>query len=296
MWFYAKDDRQIGPVSEDIIVELIRKGEITRETKVWRDGFQDWKKLEDTELSKYLVEAPKAPSYISNKSMDNPKENIVVTNKSSGNLKTLLIVMASVLITIVALSIGYVFIIKNKSSKSSEVNNYNQPPVVANQPQPSQAPPQTPQTSNQYPPPPSNYATPQQQTPTQYPQSQYSQTNEVAAIDLVVENYYSNIPNNLEVSYEQLSPERRASMPFSSWASGYGSTLYDKLQNIKVLELTPDYAKVFVTFQSKDIANDGGTIVKNWEGTWTLVKENGKWYLDRSDIRLANGYYKRPLY
>ncbi|WP_461876321.1 DUF4339 domain-containing protein, partial [Hydrogenobaculum sp.] len=249
MWFYAKDDRQIGPVSEDIIVELIRNGEITRETKVWRDGFQDWKKLEDTELVKYLVEAPKAPSYISNKSIDNTN----VTNKSSENLKTLLIVMASVLITVVALSIGYVFIIKNKSSKSNEVNNYNQPPVATNQPQPSQAPPQP---QYQQPPSQSTYASPQTpQASTQYPPSQYSQTNEIAAIDLVVENYYSNIPNNLEVSYEQLSPERRATMRYDSWAYGYVSTLYDKLQSIKVLELTPDYAKVFVTFQSKDIAN-----------------------------------------
>ncbi|MGC8650984.1 MAG: hypothetical protein ACP5S8_08490, partial [Hydrogenobaculum sp.] len=73
-------------------------------------------------------------------------------------------------------------------------------------------------------------------------------------------------------------------------------TLYDRIKSIKILELTPDYAKVFVTFRSRDIGDDDETVVKNWEGTWTLVKENGKWYLDRSDIRLANGYYKRPLY
>ncbi len=42
MWFYAKDDRPIGPISEEEMTVLIRDGVVTSSTLVWKKGMADW--------------------------------------------------------------------------------------------------------------------------------------------------------------------------------------------------------------------------------------------------------------
>jgi len=41
-WFYARGDMQRGPVSEDELRDLINNGIIAAETRVWREGMEDW--------------------------------------------------------------------------------------------------------------------------------------------------------------------------------------------------------------------------------------------------------------
>jgi hypothetical protein len=44
-WFYAVGSERRGPVPQEEFDELVRKGEITPETLVWREGFEDWRPL-----------------------------------------------------------------------------------------------------------------------------------------------------------------------------------------------------------------------------------------------------------
>lgn len=41
-WYYAKDGRQIGPVSEDDFQNLVQNGTIASNTLIWRQGMPDW--------------------------------------------------------------------------------------------------------------------------------------------------------------------------------------------------------------------------------------------------------------
>ena len=41
-WYYVGQFGQLGPLSEDQMLELIESQVITRETFVWKDGMQDW--------------------------------------------------------------------------------------------------------------------------------------------------------------------------------------------------------------------------------------------------------------
>lgn len=41
-WFYSPDGSERFEVSEEVLLELIRSGKVTRDTLVWRDGMADW--------------------------------------------------------------------------------------------------------------------------------------------------------------------------------------------------------------------------------------------------------------
>lgn len=41
-WYYAIGGRQIGPVSEADLGELVKSGTVTEDTLVWREGMADW--------------------------------------------------------------------------------------------------------------------------------------------------------------------------------------------------------------------------------------------------------------
>lgn len=53
-WYYVYRNRTIGPFSQEVMVRKIREGELDGETYVWREGYQDWKHLEDTPFVSYL--------------------------------------------------------------------------------------------------------------------------------------------------------------------------------------------------------------------------------------------------
>jgi hypothetical protein len=46
-WFYVSDGRQLGPVSENRLEELLRSETISRETLVWHKGLKDWLPLHE---------------------------------------------------------------------------------------------------------------------------------------------------------------------------------------------------------------------------------------------------------
>lgn len=54
-WFYELNGQRKGGVSETTIISLIQSGQLSRTSNVWKQGFSDWVKLEDTPLRVHLV-------------------------------------------------------------------------------------------------------------------------------------------------------------------------------------------------------------------------------------------------
>lgn len=42
-WFYAKGSEKIGPIEEGAFADLVKSGQVTSETLVWKEGQKDWK-------------------------------------------------------------------------------------------------------------------------------------------------------------------------------------------------------------------------------------------------------------
>lgn len=64
-WYYAQGDAQRGPLSEDIIRELVANSVITPRTLVWKIGMEKWlPSCEVSDLPKPQASPPEAPSEI----------------------------------------------------------------------------------------------------------------------------------------------------------------------------------------------------------------------------------------
>jgi hypothetical protein len=63
-WFYLNKEHQTqGPVLASTIEELWKKQEITRASFVWKEGMQDWKRVEElSDLYQLLQHLQKSPS------------------------------------------------------------------------------------------------------------------------------------------------------------------------------------------------------------------------------------------
>lgn len=50
-WYYEIDGERSGPISEGKICELIKSNHLSLDNSVWKEGFKDWKSIQDTDLS-----------------------------------------------------------------------------------------------------------------------------------------------------------------------------------------------------------------------------------------------------
>jgi hypothetical protein len=53
-WFYEEKGQRKGPVSENEITQFITSSVISHGTSVWKQGFPDWLKIENTDLHVHL--------------------------------------------------------------------------------------------------------------------------------------------------------------------------------------------------------------------------------------------------
>jgi hypothetical protein len=60
-WFYEENGQRKGAVDEAGLVELIKSGKVTYGTSVWKKGFPNWLKIENTDLKAHLEEIAPPP-------------------------------------------------------------------------------------------------------------------------------------------------------------------------------------------------------------------------------------------
>lgn len=68
-WFYARDGKRVGPVSEAEIHRMVAEGALPRTALIWRQGAADWVKIQDSELAEKAspsVPPPLSPTGIAN--------------------------------------------------------------------------------------------------------------------------------------------------------------------------------------------------------------------------------------
>ncbi|WP_105172353.1 DUF4339 domain-containing protein [Pseudoalteromonas sp. T1lg24] len=61
LWFYEYKGERKGGVGESEIIGLIENGTVSHGTSVWKKGFSDWTKIEDTELNIHLDKTSPPP-------------------------------------------------------------------------------------------------------------------------------------------------------------------------------------------------------------------------------------------
>lgn len=57
-FYYNVNGNNAGPVSAEELVNLAKQGEINRDTLVWRQGYEDWKKLSESEIDVSFLPPP----------------------------------------------------------------------------------------------------------------------------------------------------------------------------------------------------------------------------------------------
>jgi hypothetical protein len=53
-WFYERKGERLGGVSEEEIISLIQSGALSWGSAIWKQGFQDWTPIENTDLRIHL--------------------------------------------------------------------------------------------------------------------------------------------------------------------------------------------------------------------------------------------------
>ncbi len=60
-WFYEQGGQRKGGVSDDEIISMVKSGDLSHGSSVWKKGFPDWMKIENTELRTHLDESAPPP-------------------------------------------------------------------------------------------------------------------------------------------------------------------------------------------------------------------------------------------
>jgi hypothetical protein len=60
-WFYEENGCRKGPISEGEMIQFIKSSVISHGTSVWKQGFQDWSKIENTDLHIHLNNSTPPP-------------------------------------------------------------------------------------------------------------------------------------------------------------------------------------------------------------------------------------------
>lgn len=60
-WFYEKNGQRIGGVSQTTIIQSINNQTLSYGSLVWKAGFPEWMKIENTELRQHLEQASPPP-------------------------------------------------------------------------------------------------------------------------------------------------------------------------------------------------------------------------------------------
>ena len=61
IWFYEENGQRKGPVSESEIIKFIKSSVVSNGSSVWKKGFPDWLKIENTDLRIHLDDSAPPP-------------------------------------------------------------------------------------------------------------------------------------------------------------------------------------------------------------------------------------------
>ena len=81
MWYYAKDQKKIGPISDAAVADLLKRGKIDKHTKVWSPSQKTWCVLEQSSIYGRLRKG-------------RTSQHLLLLNKSTYIFRAMLVVLA----------------------------------------------------------------------------------------------------------------------------------------------------------------------------------------------------------
>jgi len=87
-WYYAASGQQLGPISQELVVQKVKDGEITVATLLWKEGMTSWTPAGQTFLSEFFrktVPPPLPPSACPNTMAAAEQTEFSVVLTATGN-------------------------------------------------------------------------------------------------------------------------------------------------------------------------------------------------------------------
>ncbi|MEN1967846.1 zinc-ribbon domain-containing protein [Lentibacillus sp. N15] len=115
--------------------------------------------------------------------------------------------------------------------------------------------------------------------------------DEAYEVSETINDHYLRISNDdFESAYSLFSSGMQSKFGVDGWASGLADNISDDVTAMEIERIDDDAAKAYIEMTSYDNQDDDSILVQEWEGYWTLVKENGKWKLDKSDLEKVDSW------
>lgn len=103
--------------------------------------------------------------------------------------------------------------------------------------------------------------------------------------------HYGNITNdNYQEAYHLFSSNMQSKFDVDGWAEGLEANILDDVTTVEVKSVDGNAASAYIEMTSYDEQDDGSILVQKWKGDWNLVKENGEWKLDSTELEKVDSW------
>lgn len=109
-------------------------------------------------------------------------------------------------------------------------------------------------------------------------------------IENIITSHYDGISTgDYQTSYDYFSDSKMDEYSLDTWSDDLKDTVEDEVVSVEVEDIGTDKAEASVEMISRE--EDGEDIqVREWEGTWELITEDGDWKLDKANLEEKDSY------
>lgn len=112
-----------------------------------------------------------------------------------------------------------------------------------------------------------------------------------AEVAETIYNHYKRISNDdFQNAYNLFSTNMKKKFGVDGWAKGLEANIRDNVSTVEVQSINENSAKAYMEMMSFDDQDDGSILVQEWEGYWNLIKENGQWRLDKTELEKVDSW------
>ena len=111
----------------------------------------------------------------------------------------------------------------------------------------------------------------------------YEENDEDAIKNVILQHYTSITANDFSSAYQLFSSARKVTVTLDDWSKGLQKNIEDNVTNLSAINVDGDTATAYIEMTSYD-ASGADTLVKEWGGTWNLVRESDGWKLDKAEL------------
>ncbi|MFJ8245983.1 zinc ribbon domain-containing protein [Peribacillus asahii] len=111
----------------------------------------------------------------------------------------------------------------------------------------------------------------------------------ILEIESVIYDHYNYISyDNYSAAYDLFSTSRKDKNSYSNWEKGLLANYSNDVKKVVVDSVSGDTAIASFEMISRDLTEEGDTLVQTWGGKWHLVNEFSGWKLSKPEIKLLD--------